>query len=147
MAWRIMRSRGREGERFGIAGGVCGLQWFLQSRCAKAADYDPQINAQKDAGAHDVKGDPKFAQGRAIPYPVNDEDIWTRKMRVSQVLALYRQRYAPVREVRWWKRRSAGWQAFVYRGYRARRHVAAGSVWAVFDRCWGRQAGLEAILL
>lgn len=68
---------------------------FFNLDAPKAADYDPQINAQKDAGTHDVKSDPKFAIGRLIPYPVNDQDIWTGKMRVSQVLALYRQRYTP----------------------------------------------------
>ena len=68
---------------------------FFNPDAPRAADYDPQTNAQKEAGIHDVKGDPKFAKGRLIPYPVNDEDIWMGKMRVSQVLALYRERYAP----------------------------------------------------
>jgi hypothetical protein len=68
---------------------------FFNPDAPRAADYDPQINAKKDAGAHDVNGDPKFAKGRLIPYPVNDQDIWTRKMGVSQVLGLYRERYGP----------------------------------------------------
>ncbi len=45
--------------------------------------------------APDVHADPKFAEGRLIPYSVNEADVWNRKYAVSQLLALYRQRYAP----------------------------------------------------
>ena len=37
----------------------------------------------------------KFAQGRIVPYAVNEADVWTRKYKVSQVLGLYREHYAP----------------------------------------------------
>jgi hypothetical protein len=44
---------------------------------------------------HDVSADPKFAQGGIIPYSVDQAAVWNRKVKVSQVLAYYRQRYAP----------------------------------------------------
>jgi hypothetical protein len=68
---------------------------FFNPPAPSAADYDPGINEKKNAGAHDVHADPKFAQGRLIPYAVNEADIWNKKYKVSQVLASYRRRYAP----------------------------------------------------
>lgn len=47
------------------------------------------------AGAHDLTGDPQFAKGQLIPYPVDEEAVWKGKYGVSQVLAMYRQRYSP----------------------------------------------------
>jgi hypothetical protein len=68
---------------------------FFNPQGPAAATYDPGIIDKKDAGTHDVHADPKFAAGRLIPYAVNQADVWKRKYKVSQVLALYRQRYAP----------------------------------------------------
>jgi hypothetical protein len=68
---------------------------FFNPQAPAAAAYDPGIVGTKGAGVHDVHADPKFAQGRLIPYSVNQDDVWNRKYAVSEVLALYRQRYAP----------------------------------------------------
>jgi hypothetical protein len=68
---------------------------FFNPDSPTAANYDPGIVEKPDAGAHDVKGDPKFAKGRMIPYTINEDDVWNRKFKVSQVLGLYRERYAP----------------------------------------------------
>ncbi len=68
---------------------------FYNPQSANAAPYDPGINEKPDAGAHDINADPKFAKGKLIPYSVNEDDLWNRKYKVSQVLALYRERYAP----------------------------------------------------
>jgi hypothetical protein len=68
---------------------------FFHPQAPTAASYDPGLVAQKDAGAHDVHADPKFAEGRLIPYSINEADVWNRKHTVSQVLALYRRRYVP----------------------------------------------------
>ena len=59
----------------------------------KASPYDAGIGEKQ--AAHDVRADPKFAQGRLIPYAVDEDAVWNGKYKVSQVLALYRQRYAP----------------------------------------------------
>ncbi len=69
---------------------------FFNPEAPMAAAYDPGFAERKDAGAHDKHADPMFAQGRLIPYAVNEADVWNRKEPVSRVLALYRQRYAPV---------------------------------------------------
>ena len=68
---------------------------FFTPEAPAAATYDRGIVGKNDAGAHDVHADPKFAEGRLIPYSVNEADVWNRKYAVSQLLALYRQRYAP----------------------------------------------------
>jgi hypothetical protein len=68
---------------------------FFNPQAPSAADYEPGINAKPDAGAHDIKADPKFAIGRLIPYAVDENEVWNRRYKVSQVLALYRERYAP----------------------------------------------------
>ena len=73
-----------------------------------AADYNDFYNpdttqltryASSGFGAHDLGGgantDPKFAQARVVPFPIGDGDIWTRKVTVSQILALYRGIYTP----------------------------------------------------
>lgn len=68
---------------------------FFNPAAPTAAAYDAGIVEKRDAGAHDVMADPKFAQGRLIPYSVNEEEVWNRRYGVSQVLAMYRQRYSP----------------------------------------------------
>ncbi len=69
---------------------------FFNPQATGAGNYDPGINERPAAGAHDIQADPKFAQGPIIPYGVNEADVWAGKFKVSEVLALYRQRYAPV---------------------------------------------------
>jgi hypothetical protein len=71
---------------------------FHNPQVAKAACYADGIVEGKPAGgggAHDVLADPKFAQGAVVPYPVNQAGVWNRTIKVSQILAYYRQRYAP----------------------------------------------------
>lgn len=68
---------------------------FFHPQAPSAADYEPGIVARPDAGAHDIKTDPKFAIGRLIPYAVDESEVWNRRYKVSQLLAMYRERYAP----------------------------------------------------
>ncbi len=68
---------------------------FYHPQAPRAADYDPGIVSQPHPSEHDIQADPKFAQGRLIPYAVDESEVWNRRYKVSQVLALYRQRYAP----------------------------------------------------
>jgi hypothetical protein len=68
---------------------------FFITQATGAARYDPKINEKADAGGHDIQTDPMFAKGKQIPYSVNEADVWNKKFKVSQVLALYRERYAP----------------------------------------------------
>ncbi len=68
---------------------------FFNPQAPAAASYDAGIVDKKDPGAHDVHADPRFAQGRLIPYAADEADVWNRNYKVSQVLALYRRRYAP----------------------------------------------------
>jgi hypothetical protein len=68
---------------------------FFNPQAPTAAPYDRDLVGKKDAGLHDLHADPKFAEGRLIPYSVNEADVWNRKYTVSRVLSLYRQRYAP----------------------------------------------------
>ena len=68
---------------------------FFNPQAPAAARYAAGIVDAKDAGVHDVHDDPQFAQGRVVPYGINEADVWNLKCKVSQVLALYRQHYAP----------------------------------------------------
>jgi len=68
---------------------------FFNPPAAKAAEYDVEIVSKKEFGAHDIHADPKFAEGRMIPYSISESDVWNRNFKVSEVLALYRKRYAP----------------------------------------------------
>ncbi len=57
--------------------------------------YDANIVSGKDPGAHDLKADPQFTRGNILPYPIHEADVWNGKFTVAQVLALYREAYAP----------------------------------------------------
>jgi hypothetical protein len=51
-------------------------------------------------GGHDVGGlnaqrDPLLASSAELPYPIDESEVWPRRLKVSQVLASYRQRYMP----------------------------------------------------
>lgn len=92
----------------GVAGGKQPLVWqhdpkasvlnadyncFFNPQTPHVALYDPAFGGT--FGAHDAKADPKFAQGAAIPYPIDQGAVWTRRCKVSEILAQYRQRYTP----------------------------------------------------
>jgi hypothetical protein len=46
-------------------------------------------------GAHDVDTNPRFAIGSQIPYAIDEKQVWSGALRVSQVLAHYRELYTP----------------------------------------------------
>jgi hypothetical protein len=67
---------------------------FFNPKAEKAPNYLDGVIPGK-AGEHDVNADPKFAQGGIYPYRINDGAVWNREYKVSQILAYYRERYAP----------------------------------------------------
>jgi hypothetical protein len=75
--------------------GCADYNCFHNPQVPKAPPYADGIVEATGAGAHDVLADPKFAQGGVVPYPVNQAGVWNRTIKVSQILAYYRQRYSP----------------------------------------------------
>jgi len=80
---------------------------FLNTGSVSSADYNCFYNPDATAtvtrypisgGTHDCGtngvADPKFAP-RSVPFPVGDGDVWTRRVTISQILALYRTIYTP----------------------------------------------------
>jgi len=68
---------------------------FFNPQSPRAAHYADGIAADKTPGTHDVDADPRYAEGRIIPYPVNQAEVWKGNYKVSQVLTYYRERYVP----------------------------------------------------
>jgi hypothetical protein len=70
-----------------------GYNCFFNPQAPAAATYDAGI-VGKGGGAHDVHADPEFAR-QPIPSNIDEAEVWNGRVTVSQVLALYRGRYAP----------------------------------------------------
>jgi hypothetical protein len=51
--------------------------------------------AGHDLGGVNGQANPQFVSGAVLPFPVPDDDVWNRELRVSQILADYRVRYTP----------------------------------------------------
>ena len=68
---------------------------FFNPQAPTAENYDAKIVSDENAGEHDIHDDTKFAEGRIVPYSVDEAGVWNRKLKVSDVLALYRKHYAP----------------------------------------------------
>jgi hypothetical protein len=70
-------------------------------------NYSGVVPGGHDVGSDAVQVDPLFVSGRALPYPIREENIWNRAVvapdatpesriyRLAQVLAYYRGRYMP----------------------------------------------------
>ncbi|MBI3831950.1 MAG: hypothetical protein HY291_20680, partial [Planctomycetes bacterium] len=75
--------------------GYADYNCFFNPQSPKAELYASGIVESKDAGAHDIKGDPGFAQGPSAQVLIDIGEAWAGKLKVSQILAQYRERYAP----------------------------------------------------
>jgi hypothetical protein len=51
--------------------------------------------AGNDLGGVNGQASPAFVSGAVLPFPVSTDDVWNRRLRVSQILADYRVRYTP----------------------------------------------------
>ncbi|HET6250966.1 MAG TPA: hypothetical protein VFE47_24975 [Tepidisphaeraceae bacterium] len=67
---------------------------FFNPHADGAAMYADGI-VQGGLPAHDIKADPRFAEGGVRNYPINEAEVWNRRYKVSQVLAYFRARYTP----------------------------------------------------
>jgi hypothetical protein len=78
---------------------------FWNPEVAVADNYAGDLVAGRSEGTdgfagHDLGGvngqvNPQFVSGAVLPFPVSEDDVWNRRLRVSQILADYRVRYSP----------------------------------------------------
>ncbi|HEX6739431.1 MAG TPA: Calx-beta domain-containing protein, partial [Vicinamibacteria bacterium] len=78
---------------------------FWTPEVAAPDNYAPSLVSGRTEGGdgfagHDLGGvngqaNPRFVTGAVLPFPVSEDDVWNRRLRVSQILAGFRVRYTP----------------------------------------------------